>query len=261
MNLVEKGGEGKRDGDLPMRIHQIKTRYVNTYLIETPEHLLIIDVAYGGAKYVLGYVRQELRREPEEIALVICTHSDPDHSGEVVKLAQQCGAESGMPYAMSSRLGRFESLPLSMMMRVLTSAREGLRPRAWRMYANPARSRRARRLPTHVPALNGDLTQQAPAQYRLKHGQRLPGFEDWQVVHTPGHSWDSCCYFHLPTRALISGDTLLGSTARGKLVRPAIYASARQTERSIARLKKLNPRAVYPGHGSVVEGEELLEHL
>lgn len=201
------------------------------------------------------------KRLPWSIALVICTHSDPDHSGGVVKLAQQCGAESGMPYAMSSRLGRFENLPLSMMMRVLTSAREGLRPRAWRMYANPARSRRARRLPTHVPALNGDLTQQAPAQYRLKHGQRLPGFEDWQVVHTPGHSWDSCCYFHLPTRALISGDTLLGSTARGKLVRPAIYSSARQTERSIARLKKLNPRAVYPGHGSVVEGEELLEHL
>ena len=242
-----------------MRIHQIKTRYVNTYLIETPGHLLIIDVAQGSAKYVLGYVRQELKREPEEIALIICTHNDPDHSGGVLKLAQLCGAEVGTPYAMSSRLGRFKSLPLSLMTRVLTSAREGMRLRAWRMYANPARSRRARGQPTHLPETAGDP--QKPFQHLLKHGQRLPGFEEWQVVHTPGHSWDSSCYFHLPTRALISGDTLLGSTTRGELVKPAIYASARQIERSIARLKKLNPRAVYPGHGSVVEGEHLLEHL
>ena len=166
-----------------------------------------------------------------------------------------------MPYAMSSRLGRFKSLPVSMMMRTLTSAREGFRLRAWRMYANPARSRRARRQPTHVPVVDADLQRQTPVQHLLKHGQRLPGFEDWQVVHTPGHSWDSCCYFHLPSRALVSGDALLGSSACGQLVKPAIYSSARQMKRSIERLKKLDPRAVYPGHGIVLTGDHLLAHL
>ncbi len=244
-----------------MQLHQIKTRYVNTYLVEGPEHLLVIDVAQGSAQYVLGYVRQELQREPDEIALVVCTHSDPDHSGGVIQLAQLCGAEIGMPDAMSSQLGRFNSPLVSMIMRLLTSAREGLRLRAWRMYANPARSRRARAQPAHVPVVDETLKPHTPVQHFLKHGQRLPGFEDWQVVHTPGHSWDSCCFFHLPSRALVSGDTLLGSSARGELVKPAIYSSVRQTKRSIKRLKKLEPRAVYPGHGMVLTGDHLLEHL
>ena len=260
MSVFETEREGNHD-DLPTRIHQIKTRYVNTYVIEVPERLLVIDVARGSAKYVLGYVRQELKREPGEIALVICTHNDPDHSGGVMNLARLCGAETGMPYAMSSRLGRFKSLPVSVMMRVLTSAREGLRVRAWRMYANPARSRRARGQPTHVPVVNRDAKREPPAQHLLRHGERLPGFEEWQVVHTPGHSWDSCCYVHLPTRALISGDTLLGSTTSRELVKPAIYSSARHLKRSIERLKKLDPQAVYPGHGMVLTGEQLLSHL
>ena len=129
------------------------------------------------------------------------------------------------------------------------------------MYANPARSRRARRHPTHEPVFDSDLKKQSLAKHLLKHGQRLPEFEEWQVVHTPGHSWDSCCYFHLPTRALISGDTLLGSTTSRELVKPAIYSSARHLKRSIERLKKLDPQAVYPGHGMVLTGEQLLSHL
>lgn len=244
-----------------MYIHLIKTRYVNTYLVEEPGRMLVIDVSSNGVDYVLGYVREELQREPAEIELVICTHSDPDHSGGRVKLAQYCGAETGMPYVMSSRLGQFKSGPASMVNRLLTSAREGLRARAWRMYANPARSRRARMRPTYTPGIEQLQRELPPAHHDLKHGRRLPGFDDWLIMHTPGHSWDSCCYFHVPTKSLVSGDTLLGSSVHGKLVKPAIYSSAGQMARSIARLKKLSPSAVYPGHGSIITGERLLTHL
>lgn len=234
---------------------------MNTYLVESPRGLLVIDVAPEGWRHVLSYIRETLQREPGDVALVICTHNDPDHVGGVVKLAQLCGAAAGMPIAMSSRLGRFRNLPASATFRILTSLREGMRFRAWRMYANPVRNRSAREHSAHVPDIKVDRDQLLPEQYKLMHGQRLPGFEDWQVVHTPGHSWDSCCYFHAPTRSLISGDTLLGSSKRGELVKPAIYSSARHLDRSLARLKKLDPRVVYPGHGSLFTGERLLAHL
>lgn len=261
MKRSERDTADEFEQDVDPHVHQIRTRYVNTYLIESPQGLLVVDVAPGGWQYVLGYIRETLQREPDDVDLVVCTHNDPDHVGGVFKLAQLCDAAVGMPYTMSSRLGRFKSLPVSATFRILTSLREALRFRAWRMYANPVRSRRAREHPTHVPDIEGDRDQWQPEQHKLMHGQRLPGFEDWQVVHTPGHSWDSCCYFHAPTRSLISGDTLLGSSTRGKLVRPAVYSSARHLERSLTRLQKLDPGAVYPGHGSLFKGERLLAHL
>ena len=39
------------------------------------------------------------------------------------------------------------------------------------------------------------------AKHLLKHGQRLPEFEEWQVVHTPGHSWDRTFTFE-PSRSI-----------------------------------------------------------
>lgn len=95
----------------------------------------------------------------------------------------------------------------------------------------------------------------------LTHGTNIPDFDNWLVVHTPGHTLDSCCYFHQPSRSLISGDTLLGSGRTNRLVLPAIYRDRDRLERSIEALNRLNPAAVYPGHGSSLKGQDLVVNL
>jgi glyoxylase-like metal-dependent hydrolase (beta-lactamase superfamily II) len=90
---------------------------------------------------------------------------------------------------------------------------------------------------------------------------RLPGFDGWQTLHTPGHTWDSCCYYHQASGSLVTGDTLLGSKKKGQVVTASIYSNPLQLRRSVRRLRKLNPAAIYPGHGSVFYGTDLLEHL
>ena len=120
-------------------------------------------------------------------------------------------------------------------------------------------------LPEPVPAHGSapaptDKGRRKP-DHRLKHHRELPGFPGWQVIHTPGHSWDSVCYFHAASGSLISGDTLLGSGSKGRLVAPSVYANPLQMARTLRRLKALHPTAVYPGHGSQFEGKGLLDHL
>ncbi len=245
-----------------MQIHQVKGRHVNSYVVEDSNGLLVVDVAWRGEKYVLGYIREVLKRDPGDVRLVICTHGDPDHSGGIVNMARVCHAQLGIPYATQSPLLKMINDPAGILFRLITTVREGLRPRAWTMYANPKRDARARKLPTYTPG-STDVHEgfNGKPDFRLKHHRALPGFEDWQVIHTPGHSWDSCCYFHRPTRTLISGDTVLGSTKKGLLVSPSIYSNPGQMKHTVEILKKLDPTAVYPGHGGFFTGSELLTHL
>ena len=265
-----------------MQIHQIKGRHANSYVIEGDSGLLVIDVAWRGEKYVLGYIREVLKRDPKDVTLIICTHDDPDHSGGLSKLAKICHAELGIPYASRSKRRKFANDPTGLLFRLATGFREGLRPRAWTMYASPKRSARAKVLPSYLPpsstpATNtiktvDGLSHQAHSQnqknnigdqanHLLKNNAALPLFPEWTVIHTPGHSWDSCCYFHQKTGSLISGDTLLGSAKKGRLVAPSVYSNPVQMARTLKHLKTRDIRAVYPGHGRVFEGNDLLGHL
>lgn len=81
-------------------------------------------------------------------------------------------------------------------------------------------------------------------------GLSLAGF-DIQVLHTPGHTAGSVCYYLEEERTLLSGDTLFdGSYGRTDLP----TASMRQMRESIRRLLELpGDTAVYPGHGASTE--------
>lgn len=239
-----------------MKIHRVKTRLVNSYIIEYPERLLVVDVAVKCHRQVLGFVEQELGRPVAEIELAICTHDDPDHIGGLGALAELCGARVGIPYAAASKTRKWRNDPTGALVRFATGLREAFRPRAWQMYVNRDRDASARKQ-AHYRGPRQQQRDESP-DLLLKHRHALPDFPDWQVIHTPGHSWDSCCYFHAASGSLISGDTLLGSDKLGRLVVPSIYANRRQTLRTLKTLAALDIRAVYPGHGSPQFGEDVI---
>jgi glyoxylase-like metal-dependent hydrolase (beta-lactamase superfamily II) len=236
-----------------MKIHQVKTRLVNTYVIEYPDRIFVMDVALGCHRYVLGFIEHELKRDIHDVKLVICSHDDPDHMGGLRRLAALCHAEIAIPHYSGALREKFLGDPAGFFIRAITSLREGLRARMWTMYFNPKRGQRARKKPKYQ-GKKGLLksSRHIKQWHRIAGNQSLPGFEDWQVLHTPGHSWDSCCYYHEQSGSLLSGDTLLGSAKQNRVVIPSIYANAKQTEESLAVLRQLNITAVYPGHGSVI---------
>jgi len=90
----------------------------------------------------------------------------------------------------------------------------------------------------------------------LSDGDHLPGLPDWQVLNTPGHSDDSTCLFHAPTRTLLSGDAVLSADGRAwfnpEFVDPELSAT------SEARLRALDVEHLLPGHGLVVTGPRVM---
>ena len=82
----------------------------------------------------------------------------------------------------------------------------------------------------------------------LEDGQRLEALGTAaEVLHTPGHTPGSCCFYFKQENILISGDTLFRESL-GRTDFPG--SSTRDIILSIRRLFELpDETAVYPGHG------------
>lgn len=243
-----------------MKIHLVKTRYSNTYVIEEHDRLLVADVAMRCDGFVLEFIVAKLKRDVSAVELVVCTHDDPDHIGGVTPLARSCHAVAAIPHASKRPTLKLYRNPLGPIVKIATTFGEAFRARSRNMYMSKERNQRYQHIHNHhldEPAAQRFVL---PRQ-RLLDKARLEGFPNWEVVHTPGHSWDSVCFFHHPTRSLITGDTLLGSGSKGQLVHPAIYDNPAAMRRSVERLRRLNPQTVYPGHGSIFSGDDMLNHL
>jgi len=82
------------------------------------------------------------------------------------------------------------------------------------------------------------------------------------VVATPGHSADHLSFFESGAGALFTGDAVLG---RGTSVIDPPEGDLAAYLRSLHRMRELQPRTIYPGHGPVVlramdKLDEYLEH-
>jgi glyoxylase-like metal-dependent hydrolase (beta-lactamase superfamily II) len=96
---------------------------------------------------------------------------------------------------------------------------------------------------------------------RLVPGQRVRAGElDLTAVHTPGHTPDHVAFFEPASRALFTGDAVVG---RGTSFIDPPDGDLVQYLRSLARMIDLDPASLYPGHGPLVlrARDKLLEYL
>ncbi len=245
-----------------MEIHQVKGKLVNSYIILQKEKICVVDVAYRGEKYVLGYIDQILNRDTHDVELIVCTHDDPDHISGIRALAKECQSKTGLPFASGKRYRKFINDPAGAAIRATTVAQEIFQPRMWDMYANPKRYQEAKSKPIKYAETRLDHKDRRKSpDFRLKNHDELPGFPGWEVLHTPGHTWDSCCFFHKPSRSIITGDTILASAKKGRPIVPSILSNPIQLATSIKKLKKVYPLHIYPAHGSHLHGENIMDKI
>ena len=71
----------------------------------------------------------------------------------------------------------------------------------------------------------------------------------WRVIHTPGHTEGSVCFYNESEKALISGDTIFYQSY-GRTDLPG--GSESQMQKSLAKIFEELPKdvLVYPGHGA-----------
>jgi glyoxylase-like metal-dependent hydrolase (beta-lactamase superfamily II) len=72
----------------------------------------------------------------------------------------------------------------------------------------------------------------------------------WEVIHTPGHSLDSICFYHAPTKTVVTGDTVQPH----QMAEPDKEAGGRLDHYlfGIKQLLKRDIENVLPGHGAPI---------
>ncbi len=244
--------------DIPLHLIVLPTPFpvgpVNVYLAEGRELTLIdtgprtdetlVALRQGLAEH--GYTLADLRR-------IIVTHAHIDHFGLVPDIRAESGAQvythrrnrEWLANYDTERERRFEfyrrvfhcaGVPEEVAQRILETNRHVMR------YAS-----------------------QSPVDGLLDDGDVLAlSGDDWQVLHTPGHSGGAICLYQPQRRLLISGDHLLRDITSNPLVEPPLLGENGRRRSlveyldSLARVARLEVDVALPGHGQPITDHRAL---
>lgn len=85
----------------------------------------------------------------------------------------------------------------------------------------------------------------------LREGDKIhnKNFE-FEILETPGHTEGSISIFERKKKILFPGDTWFGNDNQGKWIYPS--GNREESKNTLERLKKLNPKYIFPGHKNIV---------
>jgi glyoxylase-like metal-dependent hydrolase (beta-lactamase superfamily II) len=233
---------------------------VNVYLAEG-EQLTLVDTGprYDPARRRLTDALSDRGYRVADLRRIVVTHTHADHYGLAAQLTSISRAQVWTHTANASRLAgdgsmvrevwqdvrgvilyarimRWSGVPLPMMME-LASMRRGLG-----QYAEPL-------TPDHTIG-EGDAIQL--------------GSDDWDVLHTPGHSGGLICLYQPEWQLLISSDHLLRDISSNPIVDPPAPGETEPPRRLVQYLGQLRRVAglevalALPGHGPPITDHRAL---
>ena len=218
-------------------------RWVNAYVIAGQQTTLVdcgIHHPSSGGEETLGALHDGLSAcglAPGSIDRLVVTHPHVDHYGMAARLVRDLGIDLWMHEAATTELALYER-PAARTARL----RRMLEPDAPAPGEGPFDDWR--------PYLSGIVE---PSHRAADSESFVAGERRWRVVHTPGHARSHLCLWSETDGLLISGDHLLGA------ITPHVDAGEAGEDPlgdyldSLARVEKLEPRLVLPGHGRPFE--------
>ncbi len=200
-------------------VHAIPgTSLSRMYLIEDEHELALVDTdAPWSAQRVFRYI-ESIGRRPSEVRSILMTHSHPDHTGGVVALRRDSGAN------VAAHPG--DAKPHN-------AGGHGLK------YMGVFNAFDAR-----LPFL-----QHAPVDLLLADGDIIPIAGGIRVIHTPGHTPGSVCYLLERRGLLFSGDTIFSNGRRISRSMPFPGSDLTAYQRSLERLASMEFDMLCGGHG------------
>jgi hydroxyacylglutathione hydrolase len=222
---------------MPQEIIKICLMGVNCYLIRSGQSYVLVDTGFSFRR---GAIDRELEKagcQPGSLRLIIITHADTDHTGNAVYLRNKFGALIAMHRGESTATEK-GNLCLN----------RKLNKRSTRIMA---------RLVFNLPYAGLSKSDRFIPDLYIEDGYDFSeyGF-DARALHLPGHSVGSIGVL-TNDGELFCGDLL--KTSRGKPGRNSLVDDSAEMNDSIERLKSLNIRKVYPGHGRPFTMEELVQ--
>jgi glyoxylase-like metal-dependent hydrolase (beta-lactamase superfamily II) len=220
---------------MPRTLVRISLLGVNAYLLKDGEGFVLVDTGHGFAWPRLIRALRDAGCVPGSLSLIVITHGDADHTGNMARLR----AEYSAPVAVHpADLERIESGRMPKRTSPTTAGRTVLR----------LLSLRALLLPS------GRAVNRFDPDVLLEDGMRLEKYGlAAEVVHIPGHTPGSVAIL-CDDGPLLSGDTIYESPRALLLIE-----NVDDHRHSVERLRGLAPRVtmVCPGHGKPFSGASL----
>ena len=202
--------------------------YIQTiYLAVYPDKLLLLD---GGCRAdvdkVLGYITQTLGRSVTDLKVVMVTHMHPDHAGGAVLLKQATGclivsADKPQPWYLGQEGRDLHMLDIGLSHFVASRHGKGFEP-LW-----------------YDPVLKPDIT--------VKEGDKIPGFTDWEILETPGHTDRDLSLWHRPSHVMYTADLIL--RIKQGYIAPYLITLPEAYSHSVAKVRALAPKELLFAHG------------
>jgi glyoxylase-like metal-dependent hydrolase (beta-lactamase superfamily II) len=207
-------------------------KIANCYLVKTGTGFILIDTGMSFGRGTLVKTLEKAGCKPGNLNLVVITHADFDHTGNCAYLRKKYGTKIG--------IHRNESPAVE----------------TGRMLLN--RKRKQSFFNRTMMYLMGFLIfRRFKPDIYLEDGESLSAYGlDARVYHFPGHSQGSIGVL-TEEGDLFCGDLLVNGNGPET---SSFYDDTEQLKQSVARLKTLKIRTVYPGHGRPFPPEEFFKN-
>jgi hydroxyacylglutathione hydrolase len=218
-------------------IKVINLGFVNAYLLRAKDGFVLIDT---GLPYQWEKLEKELIYagcQPGKLKLVIITHGDWDHTGNVMKLREKYNVKCAMHAGDVPQVENGVSL------------KRRVRPLTYKLvFAFRMLMRKLQKNKMIIAKFKPDIL--------LSDGQSLEEYGlAAKVIHIPGHTPGSIGLL-TGEGELFSGDMFVN---RKHPDSAQIIENSEQMKESMEKMKKLNIKTVYPGHGKLFDMQEYIK--
>ncbi|GEK11440.1 MBL fold metallo-hydrolase [Pseudoalteromonas sp. J010] len=217
-----------------MKIHTLEGYIQHIYLVEHGSELLLLDGCCRADVDVVCHFIQQLQKPLSALKLIVVTHMHPDHAGGAHKLRKLTGAKIATANAPSQWYRGIDGVMMHLSDMALALWVAGRKRKAKRNLWYP------RRL--------------AP-DFFLADGDKLPYFEQWQAIHTPGHTDRDISLLHQPSGRMYVAD--LTVKVKGQFVAPFPVFYPRLYRLSLAKVKALQPHSLILAHQGEVPASDI----
>ena len=209
---------------MPHEVKTIALLGVNCYLVKTGSRYILIDTAWSSKRAALDQELDSAGCAPGNLALIILTHGDLDHTGNATHLRDKYGAKIAMHRRESETVEQGDM----MLSRKDRSIVRRIVMGAIKLYGRLSRFDR----------FSPDLT--------VDEGTDLSGYGfDARVVELPGHSTGSIGIL-TSDGDLFCGDLVM----HDRPVPHSLTDDAADLKASAERVRSLGVKILYPGHGT-----------
>lgn len=210
-----------------MTLYEFEGYIQSIYLVAYPHGILLLDGACrADVPVICDFIENKLNRPISDLKLVVCTHMHPDHAGAAAKLKQLTGCTIASGVANTHWYAGIDGILMYLTDMALARWVAGRKGKKTENLWYP------RKL---VPDIF------------LQDGQSLPGFEDWQVISTRGHTDRDISLFHRATNKIYVADLVV--IVKGKYAPPFPVFHPNQYKSSLQKVSDLNVDKVILAHG------------